>query len=460
MSSNEDNDSAANKRKGHRPCDMCRRKKRRCKFVTLDGSWKQEVSILNGQLHLPAASDGALSFDAFVGIITWLFDVATHNGPIQQVFRSIVHPNAFIETIKSHVESLENRLKTVEAMLRESSTITSGSSDSSPAQSSPTGCSNFVGPGIQLITSAIRGLNSPVPAPHPDDLTFAKVLQSLNSLSLDNPGDHGFQGKSSQAMLVKAAVELRSSHTRPSARNRMPPPAKPWTTKPWARPPPRCNFNFPPLSLMLSLIALFRPRQFPLPVACLSPVQSKFRGLYASPGALKSCEPLLYRTLVFLFDYNPIEGLPSCSLVNFRMSGTLNRFCPSVLARTRAIRAECHSACFTVLFHGLEALKYDDYAEFATLPLCDSSPTSRLICTTPWSVFSYPYMCRSLCLLLVLEMDATTPYTNILAARSTLCGNAGRCLYRGLAARRSMDEDFWQPFFAKRISDRPDACKD
>ncbi|KAJ7153951.1 fungal-specific transcription factor domain-containing protein [Mycena crocata] len=220
MSSNEDNDSAAKKRKGHRPCDMCRRKKRRC--------------------------DGG--------------DPCGHC--IQHEFSCTYQQRAMQRTTapsSSYVQSLENRLKTVEAMLRESMTITSGGSDSSPGESSPTAAtvSKVVGPGIQLITSAIRGLNSPVPAPHPDDLTFAKVSESLHSLSLDNPGDHGFQGKSSQAMLVKAAVELRSSHTRPSARNRMPPPAKPWTTKPWARPPPRRNFDFPPLDLMLSLIALY-----------------------------------------------------------------------------------------------------------------------------------------------------------------------------------------------------------
>lgn len=128
----------------------------------------------------------------------------------------------------SYVRALETRLKTVEAL--QASNLASKSPSDSTTQ-------DVQGPGVQLIIAALRGLNSPFPPPHTDDLTFANLAGSLQSLSIDNPDNHGFQGKSSQAMLIKAAVDLKSQ-TGPAMPlpTTIPTPTKPWSTKPVAIP--------------------------------------------------------------------------------------------------------------------------------------------------------------------------------------------------------------------------------
>jgi hypothetical protein len=82
------------------------------------------------------------------------------------------------------------------------------------------------GPGVELVTRALRGINNPFPVPHSDDLSFVEIEETLESLSLSNGDSRGFQGKSSQAMLIKAAVELKGrafTLARPS---------KPWSINP------------------------------------------------------------------------------------------------------------------------------------------------------------------------------------------------------------------------------------
>ncbi|KAJ7436693.1 fungal-specific transcription factor domain-containing protein [Mycena latifolia] len=215
MSSNEDNDPSVKKRKApHRPCDVCRRRKRRCNGGDPCGRCiKHELNCTYEQRAIQRTSG----------------------------------------TSSSYVQALENRLKTVEALLRESNMVqTAGSaqSDSAPPKN---------GPGVELLAQAIRGLNTPFPAPHSDDLSFVKIAEDLDSLSLNNPGSHGFLGKSSQAMLVKAAVDLKRGHsTTPSTSSRqIPLTLKPWRIKPWEDAPPRPKYAFPEDDLMIHLVSLY-----------------------------------------------------------------------------------------------------------------------------------------------------------------------------------------------------------
>ncbi|KAJ7121578.1 fungal-specific transcription factor domain-containing protein [Mycena epipterygia] len=91
---------------------------------------------------------------------------------------------------RSYVEVLEARVKTLEARLEQTKTEKN--------------------PGLQVIRNAVRGLNSPLPAPHSDDSTVAEIDESFRALSIDNFSvDQGFHGKSSGAILVKVAVDLR-----------------------------------------------------------------------------------------------------------------------------------------------------------------------------------------------------------------------------------------------------------
>ncbi|KAF7366439.1 Zn(2)-C6 fungal-type domain-containing protein [Mycena sanguinolenta] len=94
---------------------------------------------------------------------------------------------------RAYVQALETRVKAAEALLAKAK-----------AEKSP---------GVQLISNAIHRLNSPFPIPHTDDLTFADIDESFRALAIDDTAAQGFQGKSSGAMLVKAAVDLRKKNS-------------------------------------------------------------------------------------------------------------------------------------------------------------------------------------------------------------------------------------------------------
>ncbi|KAJ7183862.1 fungal-specific transcription factor domain-containing protein, partial [Mycena filopes] len=203
---------ASRKRKGHRPCDVCRRKKRRC-----DGE-----------------------------------EPCAHCA--QQVLRCTYQHKAMmrVSTASSYVHSLESRLESAEALLRETSPQ---SSKGSPAAAVET-------PGMAVLVHIIRRLNTPLSVPHPEDLDPTTLAESLQSLSINNPSDQGFQGKSSQAVLIKAVVDLKGQRIPATAsRARIPPSSSsssaPWSINPWATAPPRPDYAFPDPELVLALVSNF-----------------------------------------------------------------------------------------------------------------------------------------------------------------------------------------------------------
>ncbi|KAJ6549039.1 fungal-specific transcription factor domain-containing protein [Mycena vulgaris] len=218
MSSDEENASSLNKssRKAHRPCDVCRRKKR-----TGDGQGPCSRCV-------------------------------KHGSSCTYELRAMQRTTA---TSSSYVQSLEKRLKTVESLLRDShSGDIIGTLHSSQASAPKDG------PAVELISHAIRRLNSPFPEPHSDDLAFVEISQDLDSLSLDSPGSNGFQGKSSQAMLVRAAVNLKDSHATPSSaatQRCVAFASQPWSITPWDDAPSRPAYAFPDADLAISLISLY-----------------------------------------------------------------------------------------------------------------------------------------------------------------------------------------------------------
>ncbi|KAJ7663230.1 fungal-specific transcription factor domain-containing protein [Mycena polygramma] len=204
-------DPAATKRKAHRPCDMCRTKK----------------------------SDGGKPCERCV---KYDFVCSYQQKAMQRVPSS------------SYVRSLETRLKIVEALLRELNVVPAAGS---PHSSEDT-LSDGHGSAVQLVTQAIRALNSPLPPPDSDALNFRDITDNLQSLSINNSNNQGFQGKSSQAVLVKAVVDLKTQTTSSlPSRPAVTPPSKPWRLKPWLPPSPLPTFDFPPEDLMISLIALY-----------------------------------------------------------------------------------------------------------------------------------------------------------------------------------------------------------
>ncbi|KAJ7158966.1 fungal-specific transcription factor domain-containing protein [Mycena crocata] len=188
------------------PCDVCRRKKRRC--------------------------DGA---EPCGNCIQHEFTCTYHQRETQRT----TAPSS-----SRRVQHLENRLHTVEALLN-----TPGSSPASTPKN---------GYAIRFMKLCIQDLNS-FDHPDTDDLDFSNLAKGLGSLSLNNRGNYGFQGKSSAAVLVRAAEKLKSSNSRSTVRDRLPQISKPWTINPFPSliPHRTPKFDYPPDDLLPALVELY-----------------------------------------------------------------------------------------------------------------------------------------------------------------------------------------------------------
>ncbi|KAJ7065870.1 fungal-specific transcription factor domain-containing protein [Mycena amicta] len=227
MSSDEDHDNPVptKKRRVQRACDWCRRKKR-----AGDGLRMAEKKCTN------CIENG--------------LDCTFAGAETQR---------------RSYVDVLEARLELTESLLRKlgssnavataswspSSPITTHKSVSIPPPPPP-------GPGVELAALTIRSMNTPAPAPapHDDDLAHIALTQDMEDLSVSQHRER-FHGKSSGAMLVKAAVLAREGYEEkemPWTSRRM----HYWTYNPAKDKIPHAGpFVFPPNDLLHSLISLY-----------------------------------------------------------------------------------------------------------------------------------------------------------------------------------------------------------
>ncbi|KAJ7458315.1 fungal-specific transcription factor domain-containing protein [Mycena galericulata] len=190
------------KRKG-RPCDMCRRRKRRC-----DGGDRCGRCVTHNFActYLQPAAARAVSFHG-----------STQN--------SDSDGGDYIENLLGQLEVAETTLQQTLAQ--------------EPA-----------------VIEHIHRLMKPFLPPHPDDSEFTDIAESFRALSLEGPPpDPGFQGKSSAAMLVRAAVSVKSDQPRQS--HSFYRDTKPWALKPWEDHPSVVHYTFPENNLMASLVSLY-----------------------------------------------------------------------------------------------------------------------------------------------------------------------------------------------------------
>ncbi|KAJ7473551.1 fungal-specific transcription factor domain-containing protein [Mycena latifolia] len=144
---------------------------------------------------------------------------------------------------KQDVEDLEMRLQIAESLLEE--TIIGNPSESL---------------GVQLALRAIRGLQRPGTAPHPDDLAFAEIEACLQARDLSKhcTGSRGFHGKSSGFMLIKTAIDLTErkavalGFTPSGSRQPIPSGIRSWKAR-----VPAVNYSFPEEDLLRALVALY-----------------------------------------------------------------------------------------------------------------------------------------------------------------------------------------------------------
>ncbi|KAF7289641.1 Zn(2)-C6 fungal-type domain-containing protein [Mycena chlorophos] len=208
MSSGED-EQTSKRKKAHRPCDMCRKKKRRC-----DGEEPCSRCIKYG-------------------------------------FTCTYEQKAVKRASTSYVQSLESRLKTVESLLQQQQQAPS----ILPLPTAPRP-SDFqkAGPGVQIVIASIRAINSPFPAPHPDDASWNRVSDKLKHLKISG----GFHGKSSPTNLVDKVIGAKDCGQTGEAQG-VPKHAvsgRPWTIRPWTTIPPK-KYVFPEDNLLVSLATLY-----------------------------------------------------------------------------------------------------------------------------------------------------------------------------------------------------------
>ncbi|KAF7342742.1 Zn(2)-C6 fungal-type domain-containing protein [Mycena sanguinolenta] len=219
---------AAKKRRVQRACDLCRQKRKACDGLRM--SEKKCTGCIEG--GTPCTFAGT---------------VARRRG---------------------YVDALEARLHSTEEMLRKLANESGSNAPADGSEGSPrSGDSSYqvdeptvsgsAGPGVILAALNLRSMNTPAPAPHSDDLAHLKLTHDLEALSIKHFST-GFQGKSSGAMLVKAAVQMKRGYedkdSLPWTSRRM----RYWTYNPAKHRIPHVGpFVFPDHDLLSALIDIY-----------------------------------------------------------------------------------------------------------------------------------------------------------------------------------------------------------
>ncbi|TFK36748.1 fungal-specific transcription factor domain-containing protein [Crucibulum laeve] len=235
MSSNEDeyNDGESSfstaqgmkKRRIQRACDICRRKKIRCtvRIVVLRGSTFENICFIGDGVQMPGnrcSNCIAYSFEC-----TYV-EAAKKRGP----------PKGYVEGLENRLEKLEKLLRRLcpdENFLKElnsnldqdlwalerapplnPSTLVSCAGPSR----SPSSAQLAHPDPRDIITSAIRNVGTTpdsrygLPDDEDEDLQHAILTDNLKRLSLQ-PDEYRFFGKSSGAMLIQTAIDLKNEYT-------------------------------------------------------------------------------------------------------------------------------------------------------------------------------------------------------------------------------------------------------
>ncbi|KAJ7710074.1 fungal-specific transcription factor domain-containing protein [Mycena olivaceomarginata] len=224
MSSDEDHEGfsvPAKKRRVQRACDMCRRKKS-------DGLRMSEKKCTN----------------------------CIENGLACTFAGALAKRRSYVDALEARLELTEQLLRKLSGQNAESSSPSGTNAGSQWSDDSPVTASNKSGPGVMIAALNIRSMNTPAPAPHGSDLAHIALTEDLSTLSI-NPVRNRFQGKSSGAMLVKQAVQLREGYEEkdvPWSSRRM----HYWTYNPVKHRVPHVGpFVFPDPDLLRALVDLY-----------------------------------------------------------------------------------------------------------------------------------------------------------------------------------------------------------
>ncbi|KAJ7032357.1 fungal-specific transcription factor domain-containing protein [Mycena alexandri] len=235
------------KRRIQRACDICRQKRRACDGLRT--STKKCTFCIENKLE------------------------CVYSGAVTTTKR------------QSYTEILEARLALTEKLLRklsaesghspESAENSEWSKDSPVVQhtkAKPATTTSGMGPGVELAAMVIRTMHVSVPSRIEDDKAHRDLADDIEGLSLNNHNDR-FHGKSSGAMLVKAAIQLKEGYTTMMMPNGQIPSQwgsrrmEYWSNTPWYQQPvPEPQYTFPPPDLLSKLVDLYFERNIFLPL--------------------------------------------------------------------------------------------------------------------------------------------------------------------------------------------------
>ncbi|KAJ6556980.1 fungal-specific transcription factor domain-containing protein [Mycena vulgaris] len=221
----------AKKRRIQRACDLCRQKRRACDGLRMSGR-KCTYCIENGMECI-------------------------YSGAVTTTKR------------KSYTDVLEARLALTENLLRKLSTETgrspgtSGSSEwckDSPIVQHAKSRAPALGPGVELAAMSLRALNEAEISPQEEDLAHLALVSDMQDLSVGHTSER-FLGKSSGAMLIKAAADLKASASGPDSQFSAPWGLRRmeyWTSTPWMQTPEmRPRYTFPAPDVLSALVGLY-----------------------------------------------------------------------------------------------------------------------------------------------------------------------------------------------------------
>ncbi|KAJ7911379.1 fungal-specific transcription factor domain-containing protein [Mycena leptocephala] len=205
MSSNEEDygqeSYGTKKRRVQRACDVCRRRKSRCDGSQMPGH-KCTICV---EANL---------------------DCTYLKAPPK---RPPVASQSYVDSLEAQLEQSEALVRQLRIELANEHFANSSASFFTHSLTSPTDTADVnkeatmaTGPDtqrldgstavLQIIRLGLSNLAAPQPPPHPDDLIHVEITRKLDNLSMGVMKERGFIGKSSEAILIKAAIDLKADH--------------------------------------------------------------------------------------------------------------------------------------------------------------------------------------------------------------------------------------------------------
>ncbi|KAJ7187395.1 fungal-specific transcription factor domain-containing protein, partial [Mycena filopes] len=251
MSSNdEEQDARGKRRRIHRACDLCRRRKIRCDAGDMGGG------------KCTTCVDASAE-------CTYLETAVKRVSPksqLEALQEKVAHSKAVIRQLRVELAaSTRSNTSTSESDISITPEATNGLSGDEATTRAAT---------LTFLRTRLRAFFLPPPAPHGDDLLHTELARELKRLSLMTPLTTTFYGKGSGATLITAALDLkadverhRPEHSLDGTQNGL---RSAWTSRrkkywsftPWEQASPRARpLEFPPVAMMNDLIDLYFQHQ-------------------------------------------------------------------------------------------------------------------------------------------------------------------------------------------------------